>query len=274
MTSATITITPIPAQTENATVTIGGTLTVTPAPSVTIDGGKPIAAPMAPMSEPFTGTITAPATAGVHTVTAKDATTGATATAALTVTAPPPPPPPQTGAIYIAPGVGSFVDVAGNVYTLTTNGVAEKNAVPILGGAGTSQMAFYNGAVYGQDAASKSWYTWNGSAWKPATAPPAATVGALSPSGATLTNATGSIVMSSDGFSSAFGAQFGPNGTVVVTMTAAFGSVVFGGKTDTTTSKTSLVLYYNGVLYRENTAGNWFSGTAASWKQVARDPRT
>lgn len=258
MTSATITITPIPAQTENSTVTIGGTLTVTPAPSVTIDGGKPIAAPMAPMSEPFTGTITAPATAGAHTVTATDATTGATATAALTVTAPPPPPPPQTGAIYIAPGVGSFVDVAGNVYTLTTNGVAEKNAVPILGGAGTSQMAFYNGAVYGQDAASKSWYTWNGSAWKPATAPPAPTT-KTSPSGTTLTNATGSIIMASG---------------IVVTMTAAFGSVVFGGKTDTTTPKTSLVLYYNGVLYRENTAGNWFSGTAASWKRVARDPRT
>lgn len=272
--TATITINSIPAQTENATVTIGGTLTVTPTPAFKLDSGTPVAATAVTVSEAWTGNLTVPSTAGTHTIAVKDAATGATATASLTVNAAaPPPPPPPAAAIYIAPGVGSFVDTAGNVYTLTSGGIALKDAKAIPGGSGTAQVAFYNGAVYGQDAASKSWYIWNGTSWNAAAAPPAPTVG-LSPSGTTLTNATGSIVMSSDGFAPSFSAQFGPNSTVVVTLTKAFGQVEFGGKIDTTTTNVSLVLYYNGVLYQENTAGKWWSGTAGNWKSVARDPRT
>ncbi len=76
------------------------------------------------------------------------------------------------GGIVITPGNGSFTDTAGNVYVLAQNGNAMENSAAIPGGGNTEKMAFYNGHVYGEDAATGNWYTWNQHQWSPASAPP------------------------------------------------------------------------------------------------------
>ena len=88
---------------------------------------------------------------------------------------PVPVPTPSPGTILISPGNGSFTDSAGNVYSLDASNNAIENGAPIPSGAGTGAMAYYNGQVYGQDAASGSWYIWNQSTWISAAAPPTGT---------------------------------------------------------------------------------------------------
>src|SRR3984885_3331537 len=91
---------------------------------------------------------------------------------------PPPvttPPVTTTNPVLIKPGVGSFKDTAGNVYTVAANGDADENGNLMNGGTGTGALELANGVIYGQDAAGKTWYTWNQTTWTQATsAPPAA----------------------------------------------------------------------------------------------------
>ncbi len=85
--------------------------------------------------------------------------------------APTPTPAPSQGS-YITPGKGSFTDAAGNVYGLDAMGNADENGTPVADGSNTAAMQYANGQVYGQDAASHSWYTWNQTTWTAASAPP------------------------------------------------------------------------------------------------------
>ena len=79
----------------------------------------------------------------------------------------------QVSTYYITPGSGSFTDAAGNVYTIDAAGNADENGSPIPNGNDTAAMEYYNGLVYGEDAASSTWYIWNQSSWTgPVTAPP------------------------------------------------------------------------------------------------------
>ena len=72
----------------------------------------------------------------------------------------------------LKPGDGnSFTDNSGNVYTLAGNETAVENGSIIPGGYGTSQMEFINGTVYGQDASSGSWSTWNQQNWSSSSPP-------------------------------------------------------------------------------------------------------
>jgi Ca-dependent carbohydrate-binding module xylan-binding len=100
------------------------------------------------------------------------------------------------GAIVIVPGSGSFKDAAGNVYTLDAAGNADENGKPVPNGSGTGTMELANGLVYGQDATSKSWYTWNGTGWATSGAPPAVTGGGTNPSGVVTGTGSDSLVLS------------------------------------------------------------------------------
>ena len=80
----------------------------------------------------------------------------------------PPAPPPASNSFLITPGAGTFKDAAGNTYGVDSSDNANENGQPIPGGGGTSAMAYFNGIVYGQDAGSGQWYTWNQTAWTPA----------------------------------------------------------------------------------------------------------
>ena len=59
----------------------------------------------------------------------------------------------------------TFQDAAGNAYSIDAAGNAMENGSPIAGGSGTAEMAYYNGAVYGEDSStsSPSASTWSGS---------------------------------------------------------------------------------------------------------------
>ena len=107
-------------------------------------------------------------------------TQAASAPPAITVTPPvttPPvttPPVTTTNPVLIKPGVGSFKDTAGNVYTVAANGDADENGNLMNGGSGTGALELAKGVIYGQDSASKTWYTWNQTTWtQAASAPPA-----------------------------------------------------------------------------------------------------
>ena len=84
--------------------------------------------------------------------------------------------------VYITPGLGSFADAAGNVYTIDSAGNAMENGQPIPNGSGTAAMEYSSGTVYGQDVATGQWYTWNQSFWAgPVAAPPPPATGTPTP---------------------------------------------------------------------------------------------
>jgi len=84
----------------------------------------------------------------------------------------PMPTPPASQGNAITPGKGSFTDAAGNVYGLDASGNANENGNPLADGSNTAAMQYANGQVYGQDATSHNWYTWNQTTWTAASAPP------------------------------------------------------------------------------------------------------
>ena len=65
------------------------------------------------------------------------------------------------GGVTITPGSGSFTDAAGNIYTLSAGGVAERNGSPIPDFSGTRKLVYYNGDIYGQDATTGNWFTFD-----------------------------------------------------------------------------------------------------------------
>ena len=73
----------------------------------------------------------------------------------------------QATQLVLTPGSGSFRDNAGNTWSLTAAGVIMENGRPTPGGSGTSALTYVSSTntIYGQDAQSKSWYSWDGSSW-------------------------------------------------------------------------------------------------------------
>lgn len=58
------------------------------------------------------------------------------------------------------PGSPAIADAAGNLWTIAGNGAVLLNRVPVPGGGGTAVFTINNGLYWGQDAASKTWYTY------------------------------------------------------------------------------------------------------------------
>ncbi len=74
----------------------------------------------------------------------------------------------------LTPNSGGFLkDGAGNRWTLTSTGVVDENGAAVPGGSGTSALAIVSNVIYGQDAASGSWYTYSptNKSWTSAAAP-------------------------------------------------------------------------------------------------------
>lgn len=111
-------------------------------------------------------------------------TTTPSPTPTTTVTVPPGESPDRT---LITAGSGTITDAAGHKYTLTPGLVATEDGNPMANGGGTRAMEYFNHTVYGQDNASGSWFTWNGSGWIAAAAPPAPTA---TPTATTTTTPT------------------------------------------------------------------------------------
>jgi hypothetical protein len=88
---------------------------------------------------------------------------------------PTPMPPAAPASSAITPGVGTFSDAAGNTYKIDAAGNAYENNALMADSANTKAMQYTGGQIYGQDATSQSWYTWNQASWTAAAAPPAPT---------------------------------------------------------------------------------------------------
>ena len=84
---------------------------------------------------------------------------------------PPVTPLPSQGA-YVTPGNGFFTDTAGNIYGIDVSGTADENGSAMAGASNTEAMQYFDGQVYGEDAASHNWYTWDQTTWTAASAPP------------------------------------------------------------------------------------------------------
>ena len=74
----------------------------------------------------------------------------------------------------ITAGVGSITNNLGRVFTivLPSKSVTE-NGLPLPGSTNTSALAYHSHTIYGQDATSLQWYTWNESSqnWSPVATP-------------------------------------------------------------------------------------------------------
>jgi hypothetical protein len=77
---------------------------------------------------------------------------------------------PTSNQITTASG-GTLTDAAGNKWTLTSAGVVEENGTAVAGGSGSSAVVLASNVVYGQDATSKSWYSYANGNWTAAAAP-------------------------------------------------------------------------------------------------------
>jgi hypothetical protein len=95
---------------------------------------------------------------------------GSTAATPPATPTPTPTPTPSSKEITTTSG-GTLTDAAGNKWTLTSAGIVDENGTAVPGSSGTAAVAIVNNVIYGQDATSKSWYTysptsqsWTGSA--------------------------------------------------------------------------------------------------------------
>ncbi|WP_428535375.1 hypothetical protein [Rhodopila sp.] len=99
---------------------------------------------------------------------------GTTTSPLPAATVPTPTPAPTPNEVTPTSG-GTLSDAAGNKWTLTSAGVVQENGGAVSGGAGTAAFAIVNNVLYGQDAATKAWYTYSTTTqqWSSSTAPSA-----------------------------------------------------------------------------------------------------
>jgi hypothetical protein len=62
---------------------------------------------------------------------------------------------------------GSITDASGSVWTLSASGDIEENGAAVPGGGGTSELIYVVATqlIWGRDASSGNWYSWNGTYW-------------------------------------------------------------------------------------------------------------
>lgn len=152
---------------------------------------------------------------------------------------------------------GSIIDGTGSAWTLT--GATGKLVVDVNGAAAgftasVTKLFYAKRAVYQENAAG-NWWSWSAGAWQVA-ANPTLDCHAASASGTTIAPAAQIYDAAGNAWSVTSGAVY-ENG-------AAAGL----------TAGVSLLLYLNGVIYQENTAGNWWSwSSSGTWVAASGDPR-
>ena len=188
------------------------------------------------------------------------------------VTTPPVTTPPvtTTNPVLIKPGVGSFKDTAGNVYTVAANGDADENGNLMNGGTATGALELAKGIIYGQDFASRTWYTWNQSTWtQAASAPPAITVTppVTTPPVTTPPVTTTNPVLIKPGVGS-FKDTAGNVYTVATKGNADENGNLMNGGTGTGAMELA-----KGVIYGQDSAsGTWYTWNQTTWTQAASAP--
>jgi peptidoglycan hydrolase-like protein with peptidoglycan-binding domain len=151
------------------------------------------------------------------------------------------------------PTMTQLVDSSGNSWTLTS-GVVYENAAKAGYSASVTTVLYYNGTIY-QENSSAEWFAWTGTTWVAVGNDPRNGLASASPRGSTIPSLTQ--------FIDSNGTTWTVTGGVVYENTAKAGY----------SANVILLLYYNGVVYQENSSDQWFSWNDAAWVSVSADPR-
>lgn len=146
------------------------------------------------------------------------------------------------------PAHSSLIDEQQNVWTISS-GVIKKNSANVGSNYNVNFLLDLDQTFYQRNTSSE-WYVWTGSTWS-------------------ATNDPREI--------SSSGARIGVGGGVLIDsgqhVWALSGEVGYiDGSAAGDNYNTVAVLYYEKVIYCENTSGEWYSWTGSAWKSVAGDP--
>lgn len=149
-----------------------------------------------------------------------------------------------------------IVDSTGTQWTIIAGQVA-KNGVPIKYTSNVVLLLYWNHIVYHANKAG-NWYQWNRTSWIAATDP---RVGPTeSAQGATLTSTTGAL----------YDANLA-KWTLVQSASSGL-QIAVNGNPDTRTGNVVLLLYWNHIIYQQNSAGGWWNWVNNAWNPTS-DPR-
>jgi hypothetical protein len=157
-------------------------------------------------------------------------------------------------------GVGTdiLVDSESHVWTLAANEYAYVDGSRAEGNYNTTSLLYYNKIIYCENT-SAEWYSWSGSAWIRVSGDP--------------TKSTNTTVVSANGASIGVGSNaLVDSGSNVWTLQANEYAYRNGTRA-AGNYNTILVLYYNKIIYTENTTGSWYSWSGSAWVKVSGDPR-
>jgi hypothetical protein len=161
--------------------------------------------------------------------------------------------------IRIQIGAEALVDSQQHVWTLPSDGYVYQDGDRADANNNIIQMLYYDKVVYCENS-NNVWYAWGGTSWHKVAGDPTLTntnPQTVSANGASIGVGTGSLV------------DAGGN---VWTLQSNEWAYVNGARA-AANANTILVLYYNSVIYTENTSASWYSWNGAKWTQVAADPR-
>ena len=162
----------------------------------------------------------------------------------------------------IGTGTSVLIDSQQHVWTLPATGYVYEDGGQVDAMGDVIGVLYYDRVVYCENA-SDVWYSWNGSSWTKLAGDPTSTVTTAAP--AQAASSSGSSI----GVGSATLVDSGGNVWTLQTNEWAY----VNGARANGNYNTILVLYYNGVIYSENTGAKWYSWNGSKWTQVAGDPR-
>jgi hypothetical protein len=156
----------------------------------------------------------------------------------------------------IGMGTEILVDSELHVWTLPADGYASMDGVRADGNYNTISVLYYNKIIYCENT-SNEWYSWNGSAWLKISGDPVTNnPRVVSANGASIGVGTNSLVDS------------GGNVWTLQTNEYAYRN----GARAAGNYNTISLLYYNGIIYCENTGGGWYSWSGSAWVKIASNP--
>lgn len=159
-----------------------------------------------------------------------------------------------TNPTVVKPGTGTLADSHNNLYSIDQNGNAIENGKFMAGGGGTGELALVNDQLYGQDANTGTWYTWNGSGWAQAANPPDLTPPAPPPTNNSKASPDGTLIQAGSG-----GSITDNDGNV---WTIDKNNQIDYNNRVRTSSKNAIALaWVGGKIWYENKDGLWFSTT-------------
>jgi hypothetical protein len=157
----------------------------------------------------------------------------------------------------IGVGGGVLIDSGQHVWALSGD-VGYRDGYAAGSNYNTAGLLYYDNVIYCENT-SGEWYSWTGSAWKSVAGDPTAS-GAKSPSssGANIAPGSEDLVDSSG------------NVWTLPTTKIAYRN----GTRAASNYNTVLLLYYDNVIYCENTSGEWYAWNGSAWTSVSGNPET